>query len=143
MENYITADMKNVTLTVLEGEVYYERDNIQFKHSQSPLGAKLASGASTRVRVGIFHRVHTLGSRPACYMYTYINKTREESGEMLNDNLVIDNGDAATKVYNSPFPFLEDMATRFDRIGTTLGFIGNSLLNVFYNVPMVRRTRVY
>lgn len=138
LENFITTEMRNVTLTVLEGEVYYETDHHQESEKQKT-GTHLATGSSVIVETGVFHRVHTLGSRAACYMYTYTNRTKEENGEIVatSDTANIRNNP------NSPFPLVEDIATRMDRIRTTLAIIGNSFLNVFYNVPMIRRTRLY
>lgn len=134
LENYIAPEMSNVTLTVLEGEVYYEIEN---KHQRQSHGVRLVKGTRTPVRTGVFHKVHTVSAVPACYMYTYMNKTKETNREQVEHHV------NPLNLPRSPFPLLEESNTRLDRIQTTLGIIGNSFLNVLYNVPMIRRKRIY
>lgn len=72
LENYISNDFTNISLTVLEGEVTY-------KEEESPDDAiTISKGRSLPVKTGVFHLVNTTSSYPACYMYTYTNQTKQQ-----------------------------------------------------------------
>lgn len=71
LENFISTDFTNVSLTVLEGEVIYSEE-------ESPNTITVLKGGSIPVKTGIFHRVKTTSSYPSCYMYTYTNQTRQQ-----------------------------------------------------------------
>lgn len=128
LENYISPDLSNVSLTVLEGEVIYE--------DELKLGSvHLKKNERTFIPTSIFHKVHTISQTPSCYMYTYLNKTRE----ILKEEERPPDFD---KTMRSPFPLLEDRTQLAEGTGRMLGFIANAFLNVLYDVPMVRRTRM-
>lgn len=131
LENYISSELKNVTLTVLEGEVILElEDDIK-----PPV--KLAKGSNSAVQTDIFHKVHTVSSFPSCFMYTYVNNTKanlkESKGTIAGSK---------RRGMRSPFPFLEDTEETVNGFLNMLSHIGNSFLYVFYDVPMVRRERI-
>lgn len=129
MENYITDDLRNVTLTVLEGAVFYEVEDEPLGQS---LGVKLAKNSSYPIETGIFHKIHTVSLTPSCYMYTFINKTREKLKLPV---------DESKKYYpmKSPFPLVEDTSKRIDNFILMMQHIYNSLLNILYNKPILRR----
>lgn len=130
LENYISGDLRNVTLTILEGEVTY-----QVEGKNEPL-QKLGKGASVEVETEIFHKIQTVSSVPSCFMYTYINSTSEHLKEE-NRNTV-----SSIRGMHSPFPLLEDTEHTVKSLSNMFGHIGNSLLTVFYDVPMMRRGRM-
>lgn len=68
LENYVDAELDNVTLSVLEGEVAYHAD-------AGGAGTTMAKGDDVRVETGRLHRVVTTSPHPACYMYTFANST--------------------------------------------------------------------
>lgn len=132
LENYISKDLTNITLTVLEGAVIYEFENEEIGQS---MGVKLSKGDSYPLESQRFHRIHTVSETPACYMYTYVNGTKEAMG---NKEAV------STKpkhVMKSPFPLLEDVGERVDNFLRMVGHISNSFLYVMYHRPLVRRSR--
>lgn len=79
LENYISEDLENVTLTVLHGQIKYEDENERFSK-------QLNTNQHLQIIHEGFHKVFTIGNIPACYMYTYINKTRTVHD--LRDDLV-------------------------------------------------------
>lgn len=72
LENYISTDFMNVSLTVLEGEVAYSDEELSE-------AITVPKEKSIPVKTGLFHRVKTTSSYPACYMYTYTNPTTQQS----------------------------------------------------------------
>jgi len=74
LENYISTDFTNVSLTVLEGEVTYgEEESMDI--------ITVSKKKSISVGTGKFHRIKTTSSYPACYMYTYTNQTKQLDNE--------------------------------------------------------------
>lgn len=71
LENYISTDFANVSLTVLEGEVIYSEEELVNT-------IIVPKEKSIPVKTGMFHRVKTTSSYPACYMYTYTNQTKKQ-----------------------------------------------------------------
>ncbi|XP_028167858.1 vitamin K-dependent gamma-carboxylase [Ostrinia furnacalis] len=71
-EKFIPSELKNVTLTVLEGQVAFESEVTEAYKGQS---TKLFVGNSTLVTSGSFHKVLNIGNQPAFYMYTYYNSS--------------------------------------------------------------------
>lgn len=71
-EKYIPIELKNITLTVLEGTVVLEPEVSKVPKGQS---YKLTGGNHTNINSGMFHKVINIGSTPAYYMYTFVNST--------------------------------------------------------------------
>lgn len=71
LENYISNDFANVSLTVLEGEVIYSEEKLSD-------AITVSRKRSIPVKTGMFHRVTTTSSHPASYMYTYTNQTKQQ-----------------------------------------------------------------
>ncbi|KAJ8731764.1 hypothetical protein PYW08_014494 [Mythimna loreyi] len=71
-EKYIPVELRNVTLTILEGIVVFEPEVTKQRIGQS---FKLTKGNRTQVIPGMFHKVLNIGEEPAFYMYTFYNST--------------------------------------------------------------------
>lgn len=71
LENFITADLENVTLKVLRGQIVFEDSD--FLKSRT-----INVGEEVIVKSGTFHYVTTIGSEASCYMYTYVNRTMRQ-----------------------------------------------------------------
>nr|XP_022908134.1 vitamin K-dependent gamma-carboxylase isoform X1 [Onthophagus taurus]XP_022908135.1 vitamin K-dependent gamma-carboxylase isoform X1 [Onthophagus taurus]XP_022908136.1 vitamin K-dependent gamma-carboxylase isoform X1 [Onthophagus taurus] len=129
LDNYIADNLRNVSLTVLAGEVEYcddeDGENI----------IKLSKGDRVNVQSGVFHKVTTISDIPSSYMYTYVNKTQENLKE--SDRSIIGN-----KRKLSPFPFIEESGVFFENLYKMFSIIYNSILNMLFDVPMVRRTKI-
>ncbi|KAF5269192.1 hypothetical protein FQR65_LT02493 [Abscondita terminalis] len=76
LENYLDADLVNVTLTVLGGAIIYETENA----NKQSISVKLSVGSSYNVVTKRFHKIYTEGMKPSLYMYTFVNRTKEELG---------------------------------------------------------------
>ncbi|XP_049773987.1 vitamin K-dependent gamma-carboxylase isoform X1 [Schistocerca cancellata] len=131
LENFIAKDLSNVTLTILEGEVFVnvttERKNISTSHF-------LTRGEAIRIPVGVFHKVLVVSSTPACYMYTYTNYTKqllEEADQSENVEMPNPNND-----------FFSDLKSQIKTFLTALGMIFNAILSLLFSVPMPRRVKV-
>ncbi|XP_024877987.1 vitamin K-dependent gamma-carboxylase [Temnothorax curvispinosus] len=125
LENYISTDFANVSLTVLEGEV-------TFSEEKSMDVITVSKKKSIPVETGRFHRIKTMSSYPACYMYTYTNQTKQLDSER-----------------REPPPVIEDTPRLLKEINykilawiRTFVHIINAFLNLVYDVPMVRRVRI-
>lgn len=113
--------------------MFYEVDD---ESSEQSYGIRLGKNESVPVEVEVFHRVHTISSTPSCYMYVYMNKTREYLGELPKPS------HSDRDVMYSPFPLIEDVQFRIDSFLRMVGQISNSFLHIFYNKPLIRRSRL-
>ncbi|XP_076269277.1 gamma-glutamyl carboxylase [Rhynchophorus ferrugineus] len=98
LENYIEEELRNVTLTILSGDVFYEVEDEEYQQSA---GIKLHEGDSVVVSIGATHKVHTIGEIPSTYMYTFAKKIADHQEEKPK-----------RKSMYSPFPLIEDMSIR-------------------------------
>lgn len=132
LENYITPDLTNITLTVLEGSVIYEFEDEETGQS---MGVNLKKGDSYPMEAESFHRIHTTSKIPSCFMYTYVNGTKEALGgsEITSPK--------PKHVMKSPFPLVEDLEERWNNFLRMIGHISNSFLHVMYHKPLIRRSR--
>lgn len=138
LENYISPDLSNVSLTVLEGQVFYEpfinKRKVASRKPGKSRASHLSKGESVRVNTGTFHRVHTVGLNPACYMYTYMNATMKvmskERGFKEQDNGV---------KMTPKLPLMKELQGKLASIFVFLQHVGNAVLNILYDVPMLRR----
>lgn len=73
LDNYISKNFTNVTLTVLEGEITYSDEEQRYD-------IVVSKGSSIQIQTGQFHKVTTTSAYPACYMYTCTNRNKEEPG---------------------------------------------------------------
>ncbi|XP_032670283.1 vitamin K-dependent gamma-carboxylase isoform X2 [Odontomachus brunneus] len=125
LENYISTDFTNVSLAVLEGEVTYIDE-------KSPDSTTVLKGRSIPVKTGMFHRVKTTSSCPACYMYTYTNQTQQLNNERTSTPIQT----------NDTQPLLKEVNYKITTWTRTLSHITNAFFHLVYDVPMVRRVRV-
>ncbi|XP_017600177.1 PREDICTED: vitamin K-dependent gamma-carboxylase [Corvus brachyrhynchos] len=68
LENFVSEDLGNTSLRVLRGKVLVELVEQQQNHC-------LQEGEGMQVRLGEYHKVHTVSPEPSCYMYLYVNTT--------------------------------------------------------------------
>lgn len=142
LENYINKDLSNVTLTVLDGQVYYElvskkRNKHVVGSIEKSIAFHLTKGETIQVPSKVFHKIHTVGEKPACYMYTFMNSTMKKMDDDPSRMPKIDYG----KV--KPEPRLwEEFVYKINNFLTFLQHVGNALLYVVYGVPMMRRIEV-
>uniref|UniRef100_A0A8C3LCC0 Vitamin K-dependent gamma-carboxylase n=1 Tax=Chrysolophus pictus TaxID=9089 RepID=A0A8C3LCC0_CHRPC len=68
LENFVSEDLGNTSVRVLQGQVLLELVEQQRNHS-------LQQGDSMQLPAGQYHKVHTVSARPSCFMYTYVNTT--------------------------------------------------------------------
>ncbi|KAM0731318.1 Vitamin K-dependent gamma-carboxylase [Formica fusca] len=125
LENYISTDFANVSLTVLEGEVTYNEE-------ESTKTIIVPKEKSIPVKTGMFHRVKTTSSYPACYMYTYTNETKKQ---LESDR------EKPPSVENT-LPLLKEINYKITAWARAFAHIANAFFNLVYDVPMVRRVRV-
>lgn len=67
MENFVSEDLANVTLVLLEGRI-----EIMIEDMESRV---LHPGDEMALITGDFHRIRTISETPSCYMYSYYNTT--------------------------------------------------------------------
>ncbi|CAL7951877.1 unnamed protein product [Xylocopa violacea] len=125
LDNYISKNFTNVTLTVLEGEVTYsdeeqEHDTIVSKGSSIPIGT------------GQFHKVKTTSAYPACYMYTYNNRRKEQSET---------DGEDPEEPREAP-SISKEISYKMDAWLRALNHIANAFFYLVYDVPMIRRVQI-
>lgn len=125
LENYISTDFANVSLTVLEGEVTYNEE-------ESANTITLSKEKSIPVKTGMFHRIKTTSSYPACYMYTYTNQTKEQ----------LDSDREKPPSVENTLPLLKEINHKITAWTRAFAHIANAFFNLVYDVPMVRRVRV-
>ncbi|KAL5293204.1 GGCX family protein [Megaselia abdita] len=124
LENFISLDLENVTISVLEGQI--EVGNIN-----QTLGS-LTAGESVKIKSGQTHFVKTVSTTPSTFMYTYINRTMMSLGTTITtpNDISIPN-----------INLFEEMKERFYNYKKFLYNIGNSILFLIYKVPMPLRVR--
>ncbi|KAF4523661.1 hypothetical protein B566_EDAN006031 [Ephemera danica] len=85
LENYIGPEMKNVSLTVLYGQVIFEQLSPQ-SHTSKAREILLNNDESTAVLEQAFHYVRTVSSSPSCYMYTFTSEATINDGSPTTTN---------------------------------------------------------
>ncbi|EAA10830.4 AGAP006363-PA [Anopheles gambiae str. PEST] len=130
LRNYVGEDLYNVSLTVLQGTVRYaaSSDEVGTKRPS----AILQTGQSTSLPAGIFHAVETIGPEPSCYMYTYVNRTKELEATRNGEEV---------KQQPAMLPLGEEFLHRLENFLRFGQHVGNSLLYELYGVPMPRRLK--
>lgn len=123
VESYISKDLDNVTLTVLDGVVVY-----QTKYHDTLYTLK--SGQSVNVVTGKFHKVTTTSRTPSCFMYTY-------------ENMTMKNTRAVSGETNKPFlPIWSEITNRVKNVKQFFFNIQNALLYELNGIPMPEREKV-
>lgn len=133
LDNFVSSDLTHVVITVLEGTVMLE---FEIEDAKQSVGVQLNKGERYPLQANSFHRVRTISKTPACYMYTYINGTKEAMEIQGTAN-----GDRPKHVMKSPFPLIEDLGMRVDNFLKMMGHISRSILHLTLNKPLIRRSR--
>ncbi|GAB0092614.1 Vitamin K-dependent gamma-carboxylase [Sergentomyia squamirostris] len=118
MENYISPDLDNVTITCLDGNI---------KVSDGKNEISIGPEQSLKLSSGIFHKIHVISETPACYMYTYQNRTMRQLTET---------GKLPPEPVHPKLPLLAELTHRWDNFVKFLIHVGNSFLHEIYGVPM-------
>uniref|UniRef100_T1GL29 Vitamin K-dependent gamma-carboxylase n=1 Tax=Megaselia scalaris TaxID=36166 RepID=T1GL29_MEGSC len=124
IENFISTDLDNITIHVLEGKVEV--------HNGNETARNLISGESLKITSGQTHFVKTVSETPSTFLYTYINRTMLEMG-----NIEDFHADISKPNINPYKEFME----RVDNYKKFLYNVGNSILFLIYKVPMPLRIR--
>ncbi|KAH8338328.1 hypothetical protein KR067_013702 [Drosophila pandora] len=124
LTNFISPDLINCTLTILEG-------NVRYSNEQDSEVYFLTAGKSICLDSNITHLVTTIGQKPASYLFTYTNKTMLEQGMESMDE------EAGTDTEERPLlPLWHEFQQRVSNYQQFLGHIGNCLLYLIYDVPI-------
>lgn len=75
--NFVDEELANVTLTVIEGEVSYTEEGEKMK-------VIISKGDHVHVSSQVFHQVEVISSVPACYMYTFLNRSEFYRNNPIN-----------------------------------------------------------
>lgn len=125
LENFIQADLTNVSLTVLEGEVVVE--------IKSQNNITVHPGDNVGIPTKMFHKVHTVSTTPSCYMYTYTNHTLLNSDEHNDEN---------ESIKQKPFALLHEIQRRWKNFIQAAGIVGNSFVKVIHSFTMKKRITI-
>lgn len=68
LENFVSEDLGNTSVQVLEGLVNVEIVDEKKNYSLQP-------GEMMQIPAGVYHKVYTVSEGPSCYMYIYVNTT--------------------------------------------------------------------
>ncbi|XP_028930682.1 LOW QUALITY PROTEIN: vitamin K-dependent gamma-carboxylase [Ornithorhynchus anatinus] len=68
LENFVSEDLGNTSIQLLQGKVTVELVSEQKNHS-------LQEGDRLQLPPGEYHKVHTVSDGPSCYMYVFVNTT--------------------------------------------------------------------
>lgn len=123
VESFISKDLANVTLTVLEGEVIHQS---VYQEASEALGI----GQRTNITTGQFHRVITTSETPSCFMYTFVNRTMQNIGRNNDDSI------------GSYLPIWEELTSRAKNMKQFFHNVQNSLLFELYGIPMPVREKM-
>ncbi|XP_014206982.1 vitamin K-dependent gamma-carboxylase [Copidosoma floridanum] len=134
-ENYVGANLDNVTLHVLEGEVLYrseEEEEAKNHHRPARMngeegydaGRTMAKGGYLRVETGRFHSVETTSAHPACYMYTFAHHQREHLPAR------------GTKEAAEALPIVGEIGRKVGPFGRAVGHVAHAVVHLVLDVPM-------
>ncbi|XP_054732657.1 vitamin K-dependent gamma-carboxylase [Anastrepha obliqua] len=126
LDNYIPADLTNVTLTILAGNVRYKSDDEDESYF-------LTAGKSFVLKSGETHHITTIGQKPSSYLYTFMNKT------MIDNELLID--DYNNKQLKPWLPLWDEFRNRLKNYKQFLKHMANCLLYLLYDVPIPMEVR--
>ncbi|KAH8301077.1 hypothetical protein KR018_000526 [Drosophila ironensis] len=129
LTNFISPDLINCTLTILEG-------NVRYSNEQDAEAYFLTAGKSIGLESNITHLVTTIGQKPASYLFTYTNKTMLEQGITLESTATSEEMEM-----RSLLPLWQEFQQRVSNYQQFLGHIGNCLLYLLYDVPIPMAVR--
>lgn len=122
----------DVIVEIAEGKTVQPTTNMKEKISRH----RITKDESVDIPARVFHMVHTVSETPACYMYSYINRTRQLQEQEASGT------PQTTQVNQKNTGLWKEFAFRMQNIARAIGLVSNALLNVLYSVPMVKRVRV-
>ncbi|XP_037813377.1 vitamin K-dependent gamma-carboxylase [Lucilia sericata] len=128
LDNYISPDLTNVSLTILEGNVRYYNEDANDTYF-------LTSGKSISLPSGKVHHVTTIGLKPSCYLFTYVNKTMQE------ENIIIENSIDGSNEMKPLLPLWQEFMMRVENYKRFLQHMGNCVLFLLYDVPIPMEVR--
>lgn len=138
LENYISDQLDDVTVTVLSGRVVLELNPPLPEPGETvaPRRANvtLEAGGVAAVPSQAFHRVHTVSDTPACYMYAYSNLKRKREAQQKPDQRP-PSARKAKSVWAA-------LAARAKTAKRAVMLVSSAFLNIMYSVPMVQSVRV-
>ncbi|XP_017469542.1 PREDICTED: vitamin K-dependent gamma-carboxylase [Rhagoletis zephyria] len=126
LDNYISPELTNVTLTILAGNVRYKSDDEDEFYF-------LTAGKSFVLKSGETHHITTIGQKPSSYLYTFMNKT------MIDNELLID--DYSSKEPKPLLPLWDEFKSRVKNYKQFLKHMANCVLYLFYDVPIPMEVR--
>ncbi|XP_002069156.2 vitamin K-dependent gamma-carboxylase [Drosophila willistoni] len=121
LSNFISPDLNNCTLTILEG-------NVRYKSEKESEAFFLTAGKSIALESNTTHYVTTIGHKPASYLYTFVNKTMLEHSN--------DYGDDGTSKSRPLLPLWDEFQQRVTNYQNFLIHLGNCVLYLLYGVPI-------
>lgn len=127
MDHFIPSDLRNVTLTVLEGAVMYR------KVDTNTSKAIYSSQSITGIEANAFHNIQVISDTPASYMFTYLNYTMQ----LLDRN----GGEVMVEESKPKLPLWAEFKSRAADYKRFFIHVGNAFLHEVYGVPMPRRLR--
>ncbi|KAJ1522865.1 hypothetical protein ONE63_002010 [Megalurothrips usitatus] len=143
LENYISDQLEDVTLTVLSGRVVLELNPPLTGAPAAPhvrrANVTLEAGGVAPVPNKAFHRVHTVSDTPACYMYAYTNLRRRREAE---DSLPRQAQDGVGGDADDRKSLAGALRARARTAKRAVTLVSSALLNILYSVPMVHTVRV-
>uniref|UniRef100_W8CAL1 Vitamin K-dependent gamma-carboxylase n=1 Tax=Ceratitis capitata TaxID=7213 RepID=W8CAL1_CERCA len=122
LDNYISTDLTNVTLTILAGNVRYKSDDEDEAYF-------LTAGKSFTLQSGETHHITTIGLKPSSYLYSFVNKT-------MIDNASLDTDSIDQKPKKPLLPLWDEFRNRVKNYKQFLKHMANCVLYLLYDVPM-------
>ncbi|KAF3429627.1 hypothetical protein E2986_13900 [Frieseomelitta varia] len=120
LDNYISNNFTNVTLTVLEGEVTYSDERRRYD-------IVLSKGSSIPIETEQFHKVTTTSAYPACYMYTCTSRNKEQPET---------EGATEPEEPREAFPIAKEIGYKIDGWIRAFHHIADAFFYLVYDVPM-------
>ncbi|XP_055913310.1 vitamin K-dependent gamma-carboxylase [Eupeodes corollae] len=124
LDNFLSPDLGNVTLTIIEGSVTFKNESKQLN---------LSTGDSLSLTAGESHQVITTSARPSCYQYTYVNKTMEKLQEPIDD--------ANAQKINGHLALWKEFSQRITNYKVFMHHIFKSIMFIVYKVPIESHAR--
>nr|XP_014092739.1 vitamin K-dependent gamma-carboxylase [Bactrocera oleae] len=127
LDNYISTDLTNVTLTILAGNVRYKSDDEDEAYF-------LTAGKSFGLQSGETHHITTIGLKPSSYLYTFMNKTMIENATPVSENI-------NQKPKKPLLPLWNEFRNRVKNYKEFLKHMANCVLYLLYDVPIPMEVR--
>uniref|UniRef100_A0A0A1WX33 Vitamin K-dependent gamma-carboxylase n=1 Tax=Zeugodacus cucurbitae TaxID=28588 RepID=A0A0A1WX33_ZEUCU len=127
LDNQLSEDLTNVTLTILAGNVRYKSDDEDQDYF-------LTAGKSFVLSSGETHHITTIGQNPSAYFFTYTNKTMIAEASRGGQN-------ANQKSPPLLLPVWSEFENRVKNYKVFLQHMANCLLYLLYDVPIPMEVR--